>query len=216
MTFPYEVLILFLSIPPVMFEKDDNGVAAWRSLADDLSRLVDSRSRFKLTTQHQKYSGRTSVMEDVDAVIMFPGWPDSNACVQDKIYAQEHDIPIFNLVKNYNGVMELQDRDGDIIETGDLYHYLYRLETTGTGKKQRSEAEPDNVNHPSHYKIGEYECFTEMRALFGIDALISYCKLAVYKYRYRFTKKNGDEDLKKAGWYMRELMKLEEEKAAAE
>lgn len=74
----------------------------------------------------------------------------------------------------------------------------------------------DNVNHPSHYKIGEYECFTEMRALFGIDALISYCKLAVYKYRYRFTKKNGDEDLKKAGWYMRELMKLEEEKAAAE
>lgn len=216
MTFPYEVQILFLSIPPVMFEKDDNGVAAWRSLADDLRRLVDSSSRFKLTTQYQKYSGRTAVMEDVDAVIMFPGWPDSNACVQDKIYAQEHDIPIFNLVKNYNGVMELQDRDGDVIETGDLYHYLYRLETTGTGKKQRSEAEPDNVNHPSHYKIGEYECFTEMRALFGIDALISYCKLAVYKYRYRFTKKNGDEDLKKAGWYMRELMKLEEEKAAAE
>ena len=79
-----------------------------------------------------------------------------------------------------------------------------------------TDPQPDNVNHPSHYKIGEYECFTEMRALFGIDALISYCKLAVYKYRYRFTKKNGDEDLKKAGWYMRELMKLEEEKAAAE
>lgn len=222
MTFPYEVPILFLSIPPVMFEKDDSGVAAWRSLADDLRRLVDSSSHFKLTTPYQKYSGRTAAMEDVDAVILFPGWPDSNACVQDKIYAQDHGIPIFNLVKNDNGVMELQDRDGDVIETCDLYHYLYRLEylyrfeTTGTGKKQRSEAEPDNVNHPSHYKIGEYECFTEMRALFGIDALISYCKLAVYKYRYRFTKKNGDEDLKKAGWYMRELMKLEEEKAAAE
>ena len=66
----------------------------------------------------------------------------------------------------------------------------------------------DNVNHPSHYQ-GKFECIDEMLALFGIDAVIGFCKCNVYKYRYRSNAKNGQEDLDKANWYMDKLMDLE-------
>ena len=66
----------------------------------------------------------------------------------------------------------------------------------------------DNVNHPSHYQ-GKHECIDEMIAMFGVEAVKSFCKCNVYKYRYRADKKNGQEDLDKADWYMDKLMELE-------
>lgn len=71
--------------------------------------------------------------------------------------------------------------------------------------------EPDNVNHPAHYQ-GKHECIDEMISLFGIDAVIGFCKCNVYKYRYRADKKNGEEDLKKAEWYIDKLIELEKER----
>ena len=64
------------------------------------------------------------------------------------------------------------------------------------------------VNHPEHYQ-GKYECIDEMVALFGVEAVIGFCKCNVHKYRYRASKKNGQEDLDKADWYMGKLMELE-------
>lgn len=69
----------------------------------------------------------------------------------------------------------------------------------------------DNVNHPAHYQ-GKHECIDEMISLFGVDAVIGFCKCNVYKYRYRADKKNGEEDLKKAEWYMDKLIELEMER----
>lgn len=66
----------------------------------------------------------------------------------------------------------------------------------------------DNVNHPDHYQ-GKHECIDEMLALFGIEAVKAFCKCNVYKYRYRASRKNGQEDLDKADWYMEKLMELE-------
>ena len=66
----------------------------------------------------------------------------------------------------------------------------------------------DNVNHPNHYQ-GKHECIDEMIAMFGVEAVKGFCKCNVYKYRYRAGRKNGEEDLKKAEWYMDYLMKLE-------
>lgn len=66
-----------------------------------------------------------------------------------------------------------------------------------------------NVNHPSHYcKEGRKECIEEMLDLFGIDEVKSFCKLNVYKYRYRHDLKNGQEDLKKAEWYQNKYDEL--------
>jgi hypothetical protein len=66
----------------------------------------------------------------------------------------------------------------------------------------------NNVDHPEHYQ-GKHECIDEMIALFGVEAVKGFCKCNVYKYRYRANRKNGDEALAKADWYMDKLMELE-------
>lgn len=65
------------------------------------------------------------------------------------------------------------------------------------------------VNHPDHYNQGKYECIDEMIALFGVEAVIGFCTCNIYKYKTRAPYKNGDEDLKKAEWYMDKLVELQ-------
>ena len=65
----------------------------------------------------------------------------------------------------------------------------------------------ENVNHPSHYNRG-MECIEEMIAVFGIEAVKNFCICNVWKYRYRASEKNGQEDLDKADWYMSKYMEL--------
>lgn len=69
----------------------------------------------------------------------------------------------------------------------------------------------DVINHPEHYTFGKYECIEEMIHLFGIDAVIAFCKCNVYKYRFRAGHKNGAEDIKKAEWYMGKIIELQEQ-----
>ncbi len=68
----------------------------------------------------------------------------------------------------------------------------------------------EKVNHPKHYQ-GKHECIDEMVELFGVDAVIGFCKCNVYKYRYRADRKNGNEDIQKADWYMDKLIELQAE-----
>lgn len=69
----------------------------------------------------------------------------------------------------------------------------------------------DNVNHPKHYTQGGVECIDALAAatinLKGIDAV---CTANAIKYLWRWGQKNGVEDLKKARWYIDELVKENE------
>lgn len=66
-----------------------------------------------------------------------------------------------------------------------------------------------NVNHPSHYNIkGRKECIEEMLDIFGTKEVMIFCKLNVYKYKYRHELKNGQEDLNKAEWYQNKYNEL--------
>lgn len=66
-----------------------------------------------------------------------------------------------------------------------------------------------NVNHPSHYNLpGRKECIEEMLDVFGVEALKHFCLLNRYKYLYRHTMKNGEEDLAKALWYEDKFLSL--------
>ena len=65
------------------------------------------------------------------------------------------------------------------------------------------------VDHPAHYNQGKYECIDEMVALFGKEAVKAFCKCNAYKYRFRAIRKNGEEDIKKAEWYITKLMEME-------
>lgn len=67
--------------------------------------------------------------------------------------------------------------------------------------------EENAVNHPTHYQ-GKNECIDVMIAMFGKEAVRHFCMCNAYKYRFRATMKNGDEDIKKAEWYETKLIEL--------
>lgn len=64
-----------------------------------------------------------------------------------------------------------------------------------------SEADP--VNHPFHYvKQCSLECIDVMEAVFEYDAVFDFCVCNAFKYLWRHKFKNGEEDIKKAEWYI--------------
>lgn len=73
-------------------------------------------------------------------------------------------------------------------------------------------ADNNMVNHPAHYnREGAMECIDEMKMIFGKKALMDFCLLSAYKYRYRAGDKGGMEDMKKSDWYMKVYKDLREE-----
>ena len=72
--------------------------------------------------------------------------------------------------------------------------------------------EPDNVNHPSHYETGKYECFDVMVEAIGEEEAKGFCLCNAFKYIYRCKIKNETptEDIKKAIWYLNKFVELEE------
>lgn len=61
----------------------------------------------------------------------------------------------------------------------------------------------DPVNHPSHYeKQCSLECIDVMEACFDYDAVFDFCVCNAFKYLWRHKHKNGEEDVKKAAWYL--------------
>lgn len=69
----------------------------------------------------------------------------------------------------------------------------------------------DNVNHPSHYETGKFECIDVMVETQGVQATKDFCVCNALKYIYRHKRKNGLEDVKKAIWYLNKYVELEEE-----
>lgn len=70
----------------------------------------------------------------------------------------------------------------------------------------------DKVNSPSHYqsmmKDLNIDCITAMRAAFGNYETAVFCKLNAFKYVWRASSKNGNEDIDKALWYLNKYREL--------
>ena len=78
-----------------------------------------------------------------------------------------------------------------------------------SGLGSRMSKKYDNVNKPKHYnRENAMESIDEMVLVFGVEAVKNFCLCNVWKYRYRATEKNGEEDLKKSDWYMRKYREL--------
>ncbi len=72
---------------------------------------------------------------------------------------------------------------------------------------------PDMVNHPPHYE-GKVECIDAIECAVGaLPGFEGYCTGNALKYLWRYRKKNGIEDLKKARWYLDRLIRYMEEEA---
>lgn len=69
----------------------------------------------------------------------------------------------------------------------------------------------DNINHPAHYTQGGIECIEAIAAaVTGLEGMEAVCTANAIKYLWRWKKKNGVEDLKKARWYLDELIRRKE------
>jgi len=73
-----------------------------------------------------------------------------------------------------------------------------------------------NVEHPSHYNQGKFECIDVMIEVYGIEAVKVFCLLNAFKYLWRCNEKNGSEDIEKAVWYLNEYLELEAKKNEVE
>jgi hypothetical protein len=68
------------------------------------------------------------------------------------------------------------------------------------------------VEHPPHYTAGDVECIDAiMAAVEGLTPQEAVCVANVIKYTWRFKRKNGKQDLKKAEWYLGRLHDLQGE-----
>lgn len=64
----------------------------------------------------------------------------------------------------------------------------------------------DMVNHPPHYE-GKVECIDALEsATAGLEGIEAVDTANAIKYLWRWKKKNGKEDLKKAIWYIKNLL----------
>ena len=98
--------------------------------------------------------------------------------------------------------------------TPDLYVVKCKIPDEGFGEMEHEDI-PDNVNHPAHYisatgleTIDVIKAFTS--DLKGMDAV---CTANVIKYICRWKHKNGLEDLKKAQWYLNQLIEIVEKES---
>lgn len=66
----------------------------------------------------------------------------------------------------------------------------------------------DKVNHPGHYTAGGIECIDALKAaVTGLEGIEAVCTANAIKYLWRWRRKNGVEDLRKAIWYIEKLIR---------
>ncbi len=67
--------------------------------------------------------------------------------------------------------------------------------------------EADKVNHPAHYTAGKVECIDALEAATeGLTGIEAVCTANAIKYLWRWKRKGGQEDLRKARWYINRLL----------
>lgn len=72
------------------------------------------------------------------------------------------------------------------------------------------EAPHDPVSRPSHYTAGGIECIDAIRAALTTEEFRGFVKGNALKYTWRERMKGGDEDLRKANWYLNKLNEEQE------
>lgn len=71
----------------------------------------------------------------------------------------------------------------------------------------------DDVSYPKYYfQPGSVECIEEMIEVFGVNAVMNFCLLNVWKYRKRAIYKNKEQDIEKSNWYMHKYLELKKRK----
>ena len=76
--------------------------------------------------------------------------------------------------------------------------------------KSSYEIRSELVDNPEHYNKGDIECIDAMKAMLTQEEFVGFLRGNSFKYRWRYTYKDGEQDLKKARWYEDKLLKVYE------
>jgi hypothetical protein len=98
---------------------------------------------------------------------------------------------------------------GYVYSSGTYWTHRRRIITTAE-LLDRVTSESDPVNAPPHYRQGGVECIDAIRAALTDEEFRGYCKGNAIKYTWREKHKGGNEDLKKAAWYLNRIETKEE------
>ena len=72
--------------------------------------------------------------------------------------------------------------------------------------RNTEQVEVDTVNSPPHYNNSGMECIDYIQQQLE-EHFSSYCQGNVIKYLHRWRYKNGVEDLRKAEWYLKAMIR---------
>lgn len=74
-------------------------------------------------------------------------------------------------------------------------------------ERQLKAAGEDPIN-PNYYKGDKIDCIDAIKcAVDGLTGIEAYCTGNAIKYLWRWKKKNGKEDIRKAMWYLDQISK---------
>jgi hypothetical protein len=100
--------------------------------------------------------------------------------------------------------------DDALYNLGKCGFWVFREKYLKPASEPCKEKQSDPIN-PSHYKQGGIECIEAMKVALG-GGFLGYLRGNAIKYLWRYDRKNGIEDLKKARWYLDRLIQEEEAK----
>jgi regulator of replication initiation timing len=76
--------------------------------------------------------------------------------------------------------------------------------------KHGPASESSKVNKYPHHKQHATGCFDEMVQVFGVEAVMAYCRCSAWKHRHDAIQKDKySEDNIKADWYLKKLSELD-------
>lgn len=130
-----------------------------------------------------------SLVKHCDAIYVLEGWRDSEDALAEYYCAKKNNLKIM-----FEDWEESPDED-DNPECGIPF-------------LDADETKDDNVNHPAHYTKTSIECIDAMIETQGVAAVTSFCVCNAFKYLWRHNEKNGDEDIRKANWYLNKAVTL--------
>jgi hypothetical protein len=121
---------------------------------------------------------------------------DHSQCPDDDSY-----LPPPNKARDLQGVLDTyRGPVGGVKAEKPTTIELLRLPKKVLNEQARSAI--DMVNQPPHYTAGGIECIDAIRAALTPEEFRGFCKGNAIKYSWREKLKGGDEDLKKAAWYL--------------
>lgn len=86
-----------------------------------------------------------------------------------------------------------------------------KCDQDGKWRSEKGICPFDAVNHPTHYTNGKVECIDAIEsAVSGLKGVEAVLTGHIIRYVWRWSGKNGVEDLRKAKWYLDRLIELEE------